>query len=759
MLGSFRRALSVLNPFGAADEPPNEVENRGEEVEIPQNAEGEPRQPVRNVEGRRSRRALERPAGNHPESHGDHGRDRTVEGRQADANLNVPLAAASSPGDGVRHDQGARPGELSPIGPPAVGWGPPMYESFRYPTPGYPYYQSPATAYAPNYAYPPTPYPYPMGFQGPPMSYGSYVPGTPVMHGAQGLGWQMPSQNSPVVQPQPGYTGHGLLNNDLSMHGQVHPAQTGAGGSAQELQMPQQSVCQDAVASVSLSDMIRRKEPQASTPLSEGGTVGQDGAIHMSRDDSQATLAKTVPMTATVPTAPDASLLSYEDVTVPMEALKGQEMVPSGESCQSLYTGPQMVLANTVEKVSAGAGTPEVRSSVDQGLSAESTRAGMELKRGAVAPMGSSSQMMSPDGAIAATTVMELLPEAAIGAEALTPRAGAPQQSVIGEGTAVVESRVAVTSHNDTGIPQSGANIPSRMVTRDPGGMGPMSGSDRGPGPNQGQKMKYKPDKYDGTADWADYLRHFEMVSAWNEWSLEDRAVQLSMNLTGVARQAWADSFCDQTSPISYDALVSALTQRFKPEGQEEVYKAEFRHRIRKRDENFMEYGCALRRLAIRAFPKIRYEAREDLIVDQFLQSLADTEMRRHVSLAHPSGVEQAISMATEYETVTQTMRASHVHKPKQVAMVQEASPPYSKQELLQEVDAIIVKRLGERRDERRNERRDRRRPPNLQKIECWGCKQMGHFQQDCPTGAVDSRQGAPKQDGENTEKKVPLNK
>ena len=144
----------MLNPFGAADEPPNEVENRGEGVEIPQNAEGEPHQPVQNVEGRRSRRDLESPAGNHPEGHGDHGRDRTVEGRQADANLNVPLAAASSPGDGVRHGQGARPGELSPIGPPAVGWGPPMYESFRYPTPGYPYYQSPATAYAPNYAYP-----------------------------------------------------------------------------------------------------------------------------------------------------------------------------------------------------------------------------------------------------------------------------------------------------------------------------------------------------------------------------------------------------------------------------------------------------------------------------------------------------------------------------------------------------------------------------------------------------------------------------
>ena len=131
-----------------------------------------------------------------------------------------------------------------------------------------------------------------MGFQGPRMSYGSYVPAIPVMHGTQGLGWQMPSQNSPVVHTQPGYTEHGLFNNDLSMHGQVHPAQTGAGGSGQRLQMPQQTVCQDAAASVSLSDMIRRKVPQASTPLSEGGTVRQDGAIHMSRDDSQANSSK-----------------------------------------------------------------------------------------------------------------------------------------------------------------------------------------------------------------------------------------------------------------------------------------------------------------------------------------------------------------------------------------------------------------------------------------------------------------------------------
>ena len=46
-------------------------------------------------------------------------------------------------------------------------------------------------------------------------------------------------------------------------------------------------------------------------------------------------------------------------------------------------------------------------------------------------------------------------------------------------------------------------------------------------------RSKYKPGKYDSTADWSDYLKHFERVAQWNGWS--DKAAQLSMNLTGVA--------------------------------------------------------------------------------------------------------------------------------------------------------------------------------------------------------------------------------
>ena len=73
----------------------------------------------------------------------------------------------------------------------------------------------------------------------------------------------------------------------------------------------------------------------------------------------------------------------------------------------------------------------------------------------------------------------------------------------------------------------------------------------------------------------------------------------------------WVDTFCDSTSPVTSDALVTALTQCFKPEGQEEAHKVPFWNRFRGKDETFMEYGYALRRLATRAFPQIKHEAHE----------------------------------------------------------------------------------------------------------------------------------------------------
>ena len=51
-------------------------------------------------------------------------------------------------------------------------------------------------------------------------------------------------------------------------------------------------------------------------------------------------------------------------------------------------------------------------------------------------------------------------------------------------------------------------------------------------------RVRCKPEKYDGCSDWSDYLRHFQKVADWNEWNDREKAAQLSMNLSGLARQA-----------------------------------------------------------------------------------------------------------------------------------------------------------------------------------------------------------------------------
>ena len=203
------------------------------------------------------------------------------------------------------------------------------------------------------------------------------------------------------------------------------------------------------------------------------------------------------------------------------------------------------------------------------------------------------------------------------------------------------------------------------------------------------------------------------------------------MSLTGTARQAWADRFTDPQASLSYDSLVSALTQRFKPDGHEEAYKAEFRHRTKTKEESFLEFGHRLRRLAIRAFPKINHESREELVVDQFLMGLIDPEMRRHVSLAHPRNVDQAITLATEFETLTQSLKGGMIAKPKQVAAVSDHSTVPGNNQTTDDLLKTLIELV---KKQNQGKGRPQNRPQGSKShIVCYHCSQKGHIARECP--------------------------
>ena len=43
------------------------------------------------------------------------------------------------------------------------------------------------------------------------------------------------------------------------------------------------------------------------------------------------------------------------------------------------------------------------------------------------------------------------------------------------------------------------------------------------------KRLNHKPETYDRVSDWADYIQHFEMVAAGNGWTVEAKALQLTI--------------------------------------------------------------------------------------------------------------------------------------------------------------------------------------------------------------------------------------
>jgi hypothetical protein len=229
-------------------------------------------------------------------------------------------------------------------------------------------------------------------------------------------------------------------------------------------------------------------------------------------------------------------------------------------------------------------------------------------------------------------------------------------------------------------------------------------------------RKRYTPDQFDGTSDWADYLKHFEAVSAWNNWTENEKAMQLTMSLRGTARQTWSDCYPGSQPSLDYDNLVSTLGMRFKPEGREEAYKAEFKSRKKLKDESFMDFGFTLRRLALRAFPKLEHTGREENVLDQFLFGLYDQNMKRHLMLSHPKNLEHAITMATEYDMVNQTLVPKPPSKPYNVAAVKEDGKAIESLMARLEKAEKALGKLTEKRGPK-----------------CYKCQTFGHIARNCP--------------------------
>ena len=171
-----------------------------------------------------------------------------------------------------------------------------------------------------------------------------------------------------------------------------------------------------------------------------------------------------------------------------------------------------------------------------------------------------------------------------------------------------------------------------------------------------GRIIKPKTFKGEDSEDLDDYLSYFHTVGVNNGWSEPQYALNLSISLEGMARQVWVDENGLGPNQLNYTEIVTALRKRFSPEGQEKAYKAQFRMRRKDKNEDWMTYGQALRRLSRKAFPGSRPGEQEKHAIEQFLDGL-EPQMKQSLSmlmaatsLQRTIKMQDVITLASAYE-------------------------------------------------------------------------------------------------------------
>ena len=107
-------------------------------------------------------------------------------------------------------------------------------------------------------------------------------------------------------------------------------------------------------------------------------------------------------------------------------------------------------------------------------------------------------------------------------------------------------------------------------------------------------------------------------------------------------------------------SLLSALGARFEPVQQSELHRVTLKTRLRCEDETLSELGQDVNRLVRLAYPSATVDVRELLFKDYFIDALNDHELEWAVLRGKPESVDNALTLALEYESFLIGRRGKH---------------------------------------------------------------------------------------------------
>ena len=222
------------------------------------------------------------------------------------------------------------------------------------------------------------------------------------------------------------------------------------------------------------------------------------------------------------------------------------------------------------------------------------------------------------------------------------------------------------------------------------------------------------PKSFDGVKiEWSDYFKHFEAVASWNEWSAEQKAKQLVMSFEGEAIKLLGE-LSDEILG-NYKLLIQEMNRRYDPTERAQAWKIEFRNRMRRPNEPITQFAQNLNRLALKAFPNMPTNAQQQWVLDQFTMGIGNIELQRHVQFGHPNSLNEAISLAIEFEAFEAGRRIDK---------------PINREPELYTVTAEITQNSQQNDNSTQRNVNDAN---NSSSVTCFYCKKPGHMVRECP--------------------------
>ena len=281
------------------------------------------------------------------------------------------------------------------------------------------------------------------------------------------------------------------------------------------------------------------------------------------------------------------------------------------------------------------------------------------------------------------------------------------------------------------------ASDPGRMLSPTAPPFVPGSGSPGGGGEGAAYvtARQQQPAPYDGKSAWDAYHTQFELLAGVNRWSNTEKATYLAVSLRGSAATVLTNLPPDQR--CDYSALTAALESRFGSAHQTELNRTKLKARARRRDEALPELAEDVERLTRLAYPDAAESMIEVLAKDQFIDSLADEDVRLRIRQNRPKTLREALETALELESYQlaskqrfRTVREAHLEEFScYQGQLQNAGAEKSGDVVQQLVEAL--KQLTGNSPKQSPTRRECG-PMDRSSVVCWNCKQRGHIRRDC---------------------------